>query len=159
MYMTPQQALAQYYQRQQPGLQPAQAQPTFSNLPTSGAPVSAGANNYAQTVLGNQPATGGVNALAQQMQANRQLQRQIGYGGQPMPVTQQPSNVSQMMQQFAGPQPQAAAPGQPVGAATAAPQPMPGMPMQPMQQQRGMGQWGGGLGTGAANTLARYYQR
>jgi hypothetical protein len=36
---------------------------------------------------------------------------------------------------------------------------MPGMAMQPMQQQRGMGQWGGGLGTGAANTLARYYQR
>jgi hypothetical protein len=163
MYMTPQQALAQYYQRQQPGLQPAQAQPTFSNLPTSGAPVSA--NNYAQTVLGNQPATGGVNALAQQMQANRQLQRQIGYGGAPMqqPGQQPPVNIAgQQFDANGNPvpmQPQAAAPGQPVGAATAAPQPMPGMAMQPMQQQRGMGQWGGGLGTGAANTLARYYQR
>jgi len=139
-----------------------------------GAPAPASANNYAQTVLGNQPAApqhmqwqqgGGVNALAQQMQANRQLQRQIGYGGAPMqqPGQQPPVNIAgQHFDTNGNPvpmQPQAAAPGQPVGAATAAPQPMPGMAMQPMQQQRGMGQWGGGLGTGAANTLARYYQR
>ena len=188
MYMTPQQALAQYYQNQQNrqvGIPQATVQPTFAGLPATGAP-GAGApmgNATSPAMAGlynrtNMPPQ--INALAQQMQANQNLQRQIGFNGAPMPVTQPvgapmiappaqgAQNVSQMMQQFqAQHQPNAPQPAQPMqqrpGMASAVPQPMPGMPAGATPAQNSamqlMGGWGGGLGTGAANSLARYYQR
>jgi len=175
MYMSPQQALAQYYQNQQNrqvGIPQATVQPTFGGLPATGAPGAgapmgnatspAGAGMYNRTNMPPQ-----INALAQQMQANQQLQRQIGYNGAPTPQgygSTPPQGVNIAGQQFGPngqpmpgmPQPTPMQPGAPVGMASAAPQPMAGNAQQ-MPQNR-MGQWGGGLG-GGANSLARYFMR
>ena len=166
MYMTPQQVLAQYYQNQQQGqsMQPQGAMQGYGGAPIGNAPApGAGATgaqpaglspaNYGMANRFNIPIQPQVNALAQQMQANKALQQQIGYNGAPITA-----GYGAMPPQ---PTPQQALPmqNQP-GMASAAPQPMPGgtagtmTPQQPQWRNPGMGSMGG-----AANRLAQYYMR
>jgi hypothetical protein len=189
MYMTPQQVLAQYYQnqQQQQSLSPQGAMGGYGGAPVGNAPAP-GAGSTGAVPAGLAPANYGmssrfgipiapqVNALAQQMQANRALQRQIGYGGAPMQYQPQGGGGANIGGQQFGPdgrplpmpqlqgiqqatQAMPMQPGAPVGMAGAAPAPMAGnaqqMPMQPMRQYNPSI---GGQG-GAANRLAQYYLR